>query len=55
MTSGADLNAQEKYGATALIRATKNGYSEIVKSLVKGGADLNLTDNSRHTAFWGNL
>ena len=35
-------------GATALILAAQNGYTEIVKTLVEGGANVNYTVEVRY-------
>ena len=39
--AGADVNATDKYGWTALLYASENGRLEIVKYLVENGADVN--------------
>jgi len=41
--SGADVNARDRHGQTALMLAAHRGYREIVETLVEGGADLNVT------------
>jgi len=51
--SGADVNAKDKYGQTALIYAVGNdwGVLEIVKYLAEHGADINVTLESGRTAL----
>lgn len=44
--SGADLNAQNNDGATALIWATILNHKEVVKILIDAGADLNVRPSS---------
>ena len=44
------MRAQD--GRTALIQASWNGYSEVVKALVASGADLNAKNNVRISG-WG--
>lgn len=41
--SGADVNARDRHGQTALMLAAHRGYREMVETLVEGGADLNVT------------
>ncbi|NVN99119.1 MAG: ankyrin repeat domain-containing protein [Geobacteraceae bacterium] len=50
--SGANVNARNYRGETALMTAAHGNYFKSVKILVKHGADLLLTDNDGHTAFW---
>ncbi|MDR1330907.1 MAG: ankyrin repeat domain-containing protein, partial [Tannerella sp.] len=38
---GADANAKDEYGKTALIRAAGKGHTETVKRLLAEGADVN--------------
>ncbi len=40
--AGADVNAKNKRGYTALMLATQRGPIEIVKLLIEGGADVNV-------------
>jgi ankyrin repeat protein len=44
LEKGADVNAKNKYGRTALIYATERGYTEIVQLLLEKGADVNAKD-----------
>ena len=48
---GADVNARDRYGQTALMIAAKNGRSRLVQFLVDQGADLNHTAKYRLTAL----
>jgi ankyrin repeat protein len=41
--SGADVNARDRYGQTALMLAAHHGHRGIVETLVGAGADLNVT------------
>lgn len=43
LNQGAGINVQDKYGATALIKAVKNNHKEIVALLLQRGADHSLT------------
>ncbi len=45
VTAGADVNAKTKYNATALAYAADKGHVEIVRYLLKNGAEVNTTDN----------
>jgi ankyrin repeat protein len=40
---GADVNALDRYGQTALMRAAHAGHRELVETLIAQGADLNIT------------
>lgn len=40
---GADLDARDSHGQTALMLAAHNGHREIVATLIGQGADLNVT------------
>ncbi|KAK4220966.1 hypothetical protein QBC38DRAFT_550337 [Podospora fimiseda] len=48
---GADVNAQEKDGWTALMRASSNGHEAVAQLLVDRGADVNAQDNNGWTAL----
>jgi len=43
LRAGADVNARDRHGQTALMLAAHRGYREVVETLVEGGADLNVT------------
>jgi hypothetical protein len=42
---GVDLNITEKYGLTPLHRVCSDGHGSIVRMLIDGEADLNITDD----------
>ena len=46
-----NIDAQNKFGDTALIKASFNGQSDIVSILLDANAGLNLQDNFGHTAL----
>jgi ankyrin repeat protein len=46
---GADINAKDENGNTALMMSSLEGHLEIVKFLVSKGADVNETDNNGST------
>ena len=48
---GANLNAADPHGATALMKATQNGHFEIVDFLIKSNAEVNTTDSKGSTAL----
>ena len=48
---GTDINAQDEYGNTALIRAARNGDMDKVKFLVEQGANINAQDKGGKTAL----
>jgi len=43
LRSGANINARDQHGQTALMLAAHHGHSEVVETLVGAGADLNVT------------
>ena len=51
LESGANINARDKNGRTALILASMMGHFEIVKYLVKNDAKVNLKDDFGKTAL----
>ncbi len=53
---GADVNVVDKYGKTALHKASYWGYSKIVKMLIEKGADVNMVDEYEITAlYWASF
>ena len=48
---GADVNARDEDGKTALHNASQSGYTEIVRLLLDNGADVNAKDNYGRTAL----
>jgi ankyrin repeat protein len=58
LARGADINARDGHGVTALVRAVYKGQLEMVRALIDHGADMNATSESRFTllglaAFFG--
>jgi hypothetical protein len=51
LAKGAEVNAQDKRGRTALIVASKDGYREVVQILLAYGADVNGRDKKGNTAL----
>jgi ankyrin repeat protein len=47
----ATVNSKDRYGATALIRATEQGHIEIIKLLLKASADVNIQDKDGVSAL----
>jgi ankyrin repeat protein len=43
LRSGADINARDRRGQSALMLAAHHGHREIVETLIENGADLNVT------------
>src|SRR5690349_8582358 len=43
ISGGANINAKDRHGQTALMVASKNGYAAIVQLLADSGAELNTT------------
>ena len=51
LDAGADINARDNKGKTALMFATVNGYQLVVQTLVDSGADVNSLDKEGNTAL----
>jgi ankyrin repeat protein len=51
IAAGADVNARDRYGQTALMLAAVRGHTAVVERLVAGGADLNHTAKYRLSAL----
>ena len=51
LEKGADVNAKDKYGETALISASLCGFTGTVRLLLDKGADVNAKTNDGHTAL----
>ena len=48
---GADVNAKNSYGWTALIWSAREGHLEVVKYLIENGADIEAKDDDDWTAL----
>jgi Raf kinase inhibitor-like YbhB/YbcL family protein len=48
---GANVNAKDHEGWTALIKASEGGFTDMVRLLLQRGADMNVADNNRRTAW----
>jgi ankyrin repeat protein len=51
LKAGADVNARNKYGLTALIAAAGHGTAENMKVLLDAGADASVKDKDGKTAW----
>src|SRR5262245_2067954 len=51
LRSGANVNARDRHGQTALMLAAHHGHHEVVDLLVGAGADLNVTAGYSLTAL----
>jgi ankyrin repeat protein len=51
IAAGADVNARDKNGNTALMIATSRGHVDIVEILIDAGADVNAKDECGNTAL----
>ena len=51
MNYKADINQRDVYGRTALMLASKLGHTSIVKLLIQSGADSQLIDDDKKSAF----
>ncbi|MDR1235782.1 MAG: ankyrin repeat domain-containing protein [Holosporaceae bacterium] len=53
VSQGADINATDNYGRTALHLAARSGRTDIVRLLIRCGADINAIDHLGSTALHG--
>src|SRR5437762_3092797 len=51
LAAGADVNARNQHGQTALMLAAHRGHLQVVEALVEAGADLNVTAKYNLTAL----
>ena len=51
LTLGADVNAEDENGQTALMLAAEQGHAETVAALLDAGADLNAKNKNENTAL----
>lgn len=51
LEAGANVNARNGIGETALIYAVRSGRVRVIKQLLKAGADVNSRDNEGKTAL----
>jgi len=51
LVKGAEVNAKASDGYTALLWASENGHSEVVKALLAKGAEVNAKTNNGATAL----
>ncbi|NLL12180.1 MAG: ankyrin repeat domain-containing protein [Fibrobacter sp.] len=51
LNEGADVNATDMHGRTALIEASWSGSLEVAEFLIKKGADVNASDSAGYTAL----
>ena len=51
LESGANVNAKDSNGETALMHASRKGRVDIVRHLLKNGADVNIPNNDGWTAL----
>ena len=51
INNGANIEAKDDNGNTALILAASEGYTQIVELLLQYGANINAKDNKGYTAF----
>ena len=51
LDAGADVNAKDKFGCTALTYAVKGGHIQVVEALLKAGVDINIKNENGLTAI----
>jgi ankyrin repeat protein len=51
LAEDANVNVRDNFGATALMWATQNAYTEVIKFLLEKGADVNTKTNNGITAL----
>jgi uncharacterized protein len=51
LTNGADINAKDTGGTTAILIALEYGHTDVVKDLIERGADVNLADTKTEDAL----
>jgi hypothetical protein len=51
LDKGADVDAKDEMGRTALIEAARQGHTDTVRALLEKGADVNAQDRDRDTAL----
>ena len=51
VNAGADVNARDSMGESALIWAAQFGHTDIMEILLKAGADPSIKDNAGRTVF----
>lgn len=51
LNEGAEINALDARGRTAVLAATHGNHPETVAALIRAGADINLRDNRRDNVF----
>jgi len=51
LSRGANVNARNEHGMTALMRAAREGHAAVVRALLEHGADPNIARNDKFTAL----
>ena len=51
LDAGADINARDEQGRTAIMAATHSNHPGVVKALIEAGADVNIQDHRRDNPF----
>ena len=51
LDAGADINIQDKFGETALMRAAAWGHTGVMELLIRAGADPGIKNNEGRTAI----